>query len=371
MRIAAIELTAWRNYTRARLEMSASPTILIGENGQGKTNFAEAIVYAALGRSHRTWSDATLVKQDEAEAIVRLRAQYGSRVLDVDLAITASGSNTIRVNGNPMKRKDLARLLPLVIFAPEDMNLVRGEPESRRHFIDDVLLEVSATAAGDLADFERILRQRNTLLKSISHKPTASESATLDTWTASLVDVAARIIVARRRIVAELAPRFSAHYSAIAAGTNTASMALTESIGDGVADSAVGGALRDAFHVKRAEEIDRGSTLVGPHRDDLYFELNGLGARTHSSQGEAWSVALALKLAMVDVVRAQSTVGDPVVILDDVFSELDEGRRTRLAAHLTGIEHLIITAADEATIPVDMVGEKHRVKGGLIDGESS
>ena len=347
--------------------MSASPTILIGENGQGKTNFAEAIVYAALGRSHRTWSDATLVKQGESEAIVRIRAQHGSRVLDVDLAITASGSNTIRVNGNPMKRKDLARLLPLVIFAPEDMDLVRGEPECRRNFIDDVLLEVSAGAASDLSDFDRILRQRNTLLKSISHKPTESEGATLDTWTASLVDVAARIIVARRRIVAELAPRFTDHYAAIAAGNNSATMALSETIGEDVADDAIRATLAEAFHVKRAEEIDRGSTLVGPHRDDLYLELNGLGARTHSSQGEAWSVALALKLAMVDVVRSQSTVGDPVVILDDVFSELDEGRRTRLAAHLTGIEHLIITAADAATIPTTLSGFHHSVSGGRID----
>lgn len=368
MRIAAIELTAWRNYTRARLDMSTSPTILVGENGQGKTNFVEAMVYAALGRSHRTWSDATLVKQGETDAIVRIRVEHGSRKLDIDLAVTASGSNTIRVNGNPTKRKDLARMLPLVIFAPEDMSLVRGEPEFRRNFVDDVLLETSLQATADLSDCDRILRQRNALLKSMSRTPSESEDATLATWTQSFVEAAARIIVARRQVVSELAPLFAQHYSAIAAGENMATLSLVESIGADIPDSGVTDRLTELFHVKRNDEIERGTTLFGPHRDDLAIELNGLAARTHSSQGEAWSAALSLRLAMVDVVRRQSLVGDPVVILDDVFSELDEGRRNRLAAHLTGIEHLIITAADESTIPATMDGEHHHVKGGTING---
>ncbi len=368
MRIASIELAAWRNYSGQRLEMASSPTILVGENGQGKTNFVEAIVYAALGRSHRTWSDATLVRAGEDQAIVRMKALSGRRALDVDIVITASGSNTIRVNGNPTKRRELARMLPLVIFAPEDMSLVRGEPDFRRTFIDDVLSETMNGAAADQAEFERVLRQRNTLLKSMSAKPGSSESGTLDTWTEAFIEVATRIIVARRKAVSALAPRFSTHYSAIAGGQNSATLVLIETVGEGVPDSEVTAALREKFHVKRRDEIDRGSTLIGPHRDDLLIELNGLSARTHSSQGEAWSTALSLRLAMVDIVTEHSTVGDPVVILDDVFSELDEGRRTRLADHLDHIEHLIVTAADESTIPASMVGERHHVKGGTIDG---
>lgn len=367
MRIASIELTAWRNYEREQLDMAMSPTLLVGENGQGKTNFVEAIVYAALGKSHRTWSDATLVQQGADTAIVRMRVEHGSRSLDIDIAVAASGSNTIRVNGNPTKRRELARLLPLVIFAPEDMDLVRGEPESRRSFLDDVLAETWNNAATDQSDYERILRQRNALLKSMTARSGGAESGTLDTWTEALIEVGARIMLARRRAVAALGPRFSAHYSAIAGGNNTALMALRESIG-GVPDADIVSALREKFHVKRADEIDRGTTLVGPHRDDLHIEINGLGARTHSSQGEAWSTALSLRLAMVDVVTEHSTVGDPVVILDDVFSELDEGRRTRLAAHLGSIEHLIITAADEATVPAGLSGERHVVRGGSIDG---
>lgn len=366
MRIASIELSAWRNYSQQRLDMATSPTLLVGENGQGKTNFVEAIVYAALGRSHRTWSDVTLVRQGSDQAIVRMRAVHGSRTLDIDIAIAASGSNTIRVNGNSTKRRDLARMLPLVIFAPEDMSLIRGEPEFRRTFLDDVLAETWNGAAHDQSEFDRVLKQRNTLLKSMGAR--GAEMGTLDTWTESFIESSTKIIIARRRAVAALSPRFSHHYAAIAGNANTAVMSLAETVGDGVADSDVAGALREKFHVKRAEEIDRGATLIGPHRDDLVLELNGLSARTHSSQGEAWSTALSLRLAMVDVVTEHSLVGDPVVILDDVFSELDEGRRERLAAHLRTIEHLIITAADEATIPVTMAGERHVVKGGSIDG---
>ena len=368
MRIASIELTAWRNYPGQRLDMVSSPTVLVGENGQGKTNFVEAIVYAALGRSHRTRSDATLVRAGDQQAVIRMRVEHGARSIDVDIAVTATGTNTVRVNGNPTKRRELARLLPLVIFAPEDMGLVRGEPEVRRTFIDDVLAETVNGAEADRVDFERILRQRNTLLKSMSNRAGESEAATLATWTESLIDVAARIIVSRRRAVATLSPRFSEHYSAIAGAGNTATIALTETVGEDVPEHEVGQALREKFHVKHRDEIERGSTLVGPHRDDLLIELNTLPARTHSSQGEAWSTALSLRLAMVDVVTQQSTVGDPVVILDDVFSELDEGRRTRLAAHLTGIEHLIITAADETTIPEALAGERFTVTGGAIDG---
>jgi DNA replication and repair protein RecF len=348
--------------------MAQSPTLLVGENGQGKTNFVEAIVYAALGHSHRTRSDVTLVRAGGDQAVIRMRVEHGARSIDVDIAVTATGANAVRVNGNPTKRRELARLLPLVIFAPEDMDIVRGEPEVRRNFIDDVLAETVNGAEADRVDFDRILRQRNTLLKSMSSRAGESEAATLATWTDSLIEVAARIIVSRRRAITALSPRFSTHYSAIAGPGNTATLALTETVGEDVSDRDVGEALREKFHVKHREEIERGSTLIGPHRDDVAIALNNLPARTHSSQGEAWSTALSLRLAMVDVVSEHSTVGDPVVILDDVFSELDEGRRERLAAHLTGIEHLIITAADETTIPSTLVGERFVVKGGAIDG---
>ena len=366
MKIISAELIGWRNYEHQSLEFQSSPTILVGPNGQGKTNFIEALVYSALGHSHRTASDAILVKNGAPEAIIRMTVQHAARRLEVDLRVTGSGANTIRVNGAVTKRRDLARLLPLVLFAPEDMELVRGEPEHRRTFLNDLVAESSPALAGDIADYDRVLRQRNSLLKSLRATPTAP-SGTLNTWTDSLIALAARIMAARRHIVGELSPRLSAHYQAIASSSDVVSITMSESIPDNTAEPDIAEALHALFHVKQRDEVDRGSTLFGPHRDDMSIVLNDLPARTHSSQGEAWSCALSLRLAQVDFVRRDSIAGDPVVVLDDVFSELDAGRRVRLGEHLAGIEHLIITAADVATIPPSLVGRQHTVLGGRID----
>ena len=366
MKIISAELIGWRNYEHQSLEFQSSPTILVGPNGQGKTNFIEALVYSALGHSHRTASDAILVKNGAPEAIIRMTVQHAARRLEVDLRVTGSGANTIRVNGAVTKRRDLTRLLPLVLFAPEDMELVRGEPEHRRTFLNDLVAESSPALAGDIADYDRVLRQRNSLLKSLRATPTAP-SGTLNTWTDSLIALAARIMAARRHIVGELSPRLSAHYQAIASSSDVVSITMSESIPDNTAEPDIAEALQALFHVKQRDEVDRGSTLFGPHRDDMSIVLNDLPARTHSSQGEAWSCTLSLRLAQVDFVRRDSIAGDPVVVLDDVFSELDAGRRVRLGEHLAGIEHLIITAADVATIPPSLVGRQHTVLGGRID----
>ena len=366
MRIISAELIGWRNYTHQALDFTESPTVLVGPNGQGKTNFVEALVYATTGHSHRTSSDAIMVRSGEGEAIIRMSVEHNSRKVALDIRVAGSGANTIHLNGAVTKRRDLARLFPTVLFAPEDMDLVRGEPDSRRTFLNDVLTDASPGFAGDLADFERVLRQRNTLLKSMRANPSAP-AGTFDAWTDSLVVLAARIMTARRRLVVELSPLVAAHYRAIAAADETLALSLSESIPEGTPDDLLVGILHHTLNEKRAEEIDRGSTLVGPHRDDLTVVLNGLPARTHSSQGEAWSAALALRLAQVDLVRRNSVAGDPVVILDDVFSELDSGRRARLGQHLAGIEHLIITAADESTIPDSLGGHRHVVREGKID----
>jgi DNA replication and repair protein RecF len=366
MRIISAELIGWRNYEHQSLEFESSPTLLVGSNGQGKTNFVEALIYSARGHSHRTASDAILVKNGSSEAIIRMTVQHDTRRLAVDLRVTGSGANTIRVNGTVTKRRELARLLPLVSFAPEDMDLVRGEPEHRRMFLNDLVAEASPALAGDIADYDRVLRQRNTLLKSLRSTP-AAPPETLHTWTDSLIGLATRIMVARRHLINDLSPRLSAHYKAIASSADCVSATMSESIPDNTAEPDIADTLRTLFHVKQRDEIDRGSTLFGPHRDDMSIVLNDLPARTHSSQGEAWSCALSLRLAQVDIVRRGSIAGDPVVVLDDVFSELDAGRRDRLGEHLSGIEHVIITAADVATIPASLVGRQHTVLGGRID----
>jgi DNA replication and repair protein RecF len=366
MRIVSAELIGWRNYEHQSLVFDGSPTLLIGRNGQGKTNFVEALVYAALGHSHRTRSDSVLVKSGLPEAIIRMTVQHDERTLVIDLRVTQSGTNAIRVNGTATKRRDLARLLPLVLFAPEDMDIVRGEPDKRRELLNDIVSEASPALAGDIADYDRVLRQRNTLLKTL-RSTTSPATGTLDTWTDSLIDFASRIMVARRRAVRRIDPLIAGHYSTIASTNDRVGVSLIESIPVETTDHDVAIALREVFHEKRREEIDRGLTLVGPHRDDLAIVLNGLPARTHSSQGEAWSCALAIRLAQIDVLRETSVAGDPVVILDDVFSELDAGRRRRLGEHLTGIEHVIITAADIVTVPQTVIGKQHTVKEGRID----
>jgi DNA replication and repair protein RecF len=366
MKILSAELIGWRNYENQRFVFDGSPTLFVGPNGQGKTNFVEALVYAALGRSHRTSNDAVLVRTGSSEAIVRIAVSHNGRTLSADVKVAASGSNTIRVNGAPSSRRDLARLLPLVLFAPEDMDLVRGDPDSRRTYMNDILAESSSTAAGDIYDYDRTLRQRNTLLKSLRTNPRA-DSGTLDTWTTSLIDYASRMMKARRRLVAELGGGVAEHYRAIASSNDEATLSLSESIDSSTADEDITARLTEKFASNRLEEIDRGVTLAGPHRDDLVITLNSLPARTHSSQGEAWSAALALRLSQVDLLKRTSAAGDPVVVLDDVFSELDPGRRTRLGEHLVGIEHVIITAADVSTIPDTLAGTQHFVANGQID----
>ncbi|MDP4586223.1 MAG: DNA replication/repair protein RecF [Microbacteriaceae bacterium] len=369
MRILSAELTSWRNYQQQRLVFDGSPTIFVGSNGQGNTNFVEALVYAALGHSHRTANDSVVVRSGAAEAVIRITVSHNDRKLSIDLKIAAAGSNVIRVNGSPSSRRDLARLLPLVLFAPEDMDLIRGEPDHRRTFMNDALTESSSTMAGAISDYDRVLRQRNMLLKSLRTNPQA-DHGTLDTWTNSLVDYASRIMLARRRLVAELVVDFTGHYRAIASSDDLAILSLSESIGSTTTDGDIATQLTEKFAAIRRDEIDRGMTLAGPHRDDLVITLNSLPARTHSSQGEAWSAALALRLSQVDLLRRTSVAGDPVVVLDDVFSELDEGRRYRLGEHLTGIEHVIITAADVSTIPDSLTGIQHVVTNGHIDVET-
>lgn len=366
MRVVSVELTGWRNYDHQFFRFEGNPTVLVGSNGQGKTNFVEALVYVALGQSHRTSADSVVVKNGLPHAVVKLVVEHNSREVVVDCLVTASGGNTLRLNGKPAKRKDVTRSLPLVLFAPEDLDIVRGDPETRRRFLSDVSAETSTTALADLVDYERVVRQRNSLLKDI--RRTGAASTTLDSWTESLIPLATRIMLYRRNLVASLDPRSRVHYQAIAGADGELHLSLHESIPDGVSDGDVPVALREAFHVKRAAEFDRATTLVGPHRDDLRLHLNGLPVKTHSSQGEAWSCALALRLAMIDVVRENSVAGDPVVILDDVFAELDLRRRERLARHIANIDHVIITSADETTVPPALGGKTHHVQRGHIVG---
>ena len=370
MLIKSISLDGWRNYFQQRVDLGKSPSLFLGPNGQGKTNLIEAIVYAAKGNSHRTHLDSVLVNPEFEKAIIKLVAIAGERSIGVDLEISASGNNICRVNGQPTKIRELPSLLPVVLFAPEDIDLVRGEPEIRRRFLDEILKSKNPRLAAVISDYEKILKQRNSLLKSIRGK-SLGQTTTLESWTASLVAAGAVIMKARRELVEQLSPLIAKHYSAIAPENHSVEIQIAESISNETSNENIEQVLTQMFHVKHSEEIERGATLFGPHRDDLVLQLNNLPARTHSSQGEAWSTALALRLAQLDVLKEQSRVGDPVVILDDVFSELDPERRDRLAKHLSGIEQVLVTAADEESIPAGFTGSRFMVKKGSVEQTSA
>ena len=264
-----------------------------------------------------------------------------------------------------------------MLFAPEDLALVRGDPSVRRRFLDELLVLRMPRLAGTLADYERVLRQRNSLLKSARAARSTAEMSTLDIWNERLVDIGSEIIVARDLLIAELRPEVTAAYLAIAGDDHDAHLSSRLSIVDNpdterdretpMSMAATSGLFRDALTRVSRAEIDRAITLVGPHRDDLILELNGMGARSYASHGESWSFALALKLASAQVLRRESTTGDPVLVLDDVFAELDQSRRARLAGAVSGFGQVLITAAVREDVPDELATHTVRITRGMIE----
>jgi DNA replication and repair protein RecF len=271
-----------------------------------------------------------------------LRVEHEDRALVIELQLNRSGANKAQVNRGPVRVRELPRYFASVLFAPEDLSLIRGEPSGRRAFLDALVVQRAPRFAGVIADYERVLRQRNSLLKSArASRLPANSLSTLDVWDDRLVDLGSSLMVARHELVEQLRPQIFRAYQAVAGEEHETSAYLTRSIDDEEAPDQeaaeradvqiVAARFRERLAARRRDEVDRAVTLVGPHRDDLVLELNGLPARGYASHGESWSLALALKLASAEVLRVDAVAGDPVLVLDDVFAELDEGRRERLA----------------------------------------
>lgn len=387
MHVSRLELRDFRNYAHAELELGPGPHLLVGRNGQGKTNLVEAIGYLATLSSHRVSSDAALVRRGCDSAIVRASLRHGDRQLGVDVEITKSGSNTARVNGRVVRARELPRYVTTVLFAPEDLTLVRGDPGRRRGFLDALIATRSPRAGTAMADYERVLRQRNSLLRSARATGLKeAQLATLDVWDERLVGLGTEIVAERLRLAAELGPFLAAAYALLVGEDHGAGLSLRLSalahagsvLGDEEDDEAEGdeggditvAELESRFAARLAEvrpkELERGVTLVGPHRDDAVLWLNGLPARVTASHGESWSFALALRLAAAELVRADSRAGDPVLILDDVFAELDAGRRARLAEAVGHFEQVFITAAVIEDVPVALRGHAIGIRAGEI-----
>ncbi|MFE6996425.1 DNA replication/repair protein RecF [Microbacterium sp. NPDC057659] len=387
MIVEHLNLVDFRNYATADLTLHSGPNVLVGRNGQGKTNLAEAIVFLATLGSHRVSSDAPMVRDGQEFAVIRARLGHAQRKVLVEVQLNRQGSNKARINGSPSKTNELPRYAHVVLFAPEDLQIVRGDPSARRRFADQLLIQRTPRMAGVLADYDRVLRQRTALLKSARARGVRGEGlSTLDVWDDKLVALGSEIIDARIRLAADLQHPLAQAYATIAGADHRPELewALSVQGGDPEEDPTrdlsersdtkdvldrrgeIAEQFRIALQAKRASELERGITLVGPHRDDLILRINDLPVKGYASHGESWSVALALRLASAELLRAESPAGDPVLILDDVFAELDADRRRRLAEITAGYEQVVVTAAVESDIPEVLHRHVVRIEAGTI-----
>jgi len=379
MYVTDVELVDFRNYAEAQLEFAPGVNVLVGANGQGKTNVVEAVAYLATLASHRVGVDAPLVRRGAERAVVRARVVAGlddARVLTLELEINPGGANRARLNRAPQRRaRDLLGALRVVVFTPDDLDLVKGDPSSRRDAIDDLLVTRWPRLAGVKADYDKVIRQRNALLKAAAARGRLDAEAadTLDVWDGQLAAFGAEIVTARAATITDLGPYLAASYEAIAPANNVAT-AVYAPRQDGLraylaADEApapaeVAALLRDALAERRQDEVRRGVSLVGPHRDEIDLAIGELPAKGYASHGEAWSLALAWRLASFHLLRAEAI--EPVLILDDVFAELDATRRARLADEVATAEQTVITAAVPEDVPAGLLGQQFVVQAGTV-----
>ena len=443
MHLTRLVLTDFRSYAGAELSLEPGVSTLLGPNGEGKTNLVEAAAYVSTLGSHRVATDAPLVRTGAERAILRAAVTSGDRDSLVEIEINPGRANRARLNRAPVSRpRQVLGVLRTVMFAPEDLALVKGDPEQRRRFLDDLLVASAPRYAGVRADYERVLRQRTALLKSLRARPgrpsragarayartggpreaghggtdqngagrdgagrdgpgpgrsgqdgsappgpaglPGQAASTLDVWDEHLATAGAELLAARIRLTAALRPLVAQSYSAVAGGeTVEAGISYRQSLrtrGPGpsgrtpaepaepaepAADAArLADGLREALAMVRGEELERGVCLVGPHRDDLELRIGDLPARGYASHGESWSMALALRLAAFEALRGAGD--DPVLLLDDVFAELDTGRRERLAGLVAGAEQVLVTAAVPADVPAALHGTRFDVGGGTV-----
>ena len=404
MQLTALELTDFRSYPHLSLPVEPGITVLVGKNGQGKTNIAEALWYLATLSSHRVPHDAALVHRGETTAVIRASFLRAGRPLQVDLEITPGRSNRARLQGQNVPRlRDLLGEVRAVLFAPEDLGLVKADPEGRRRFLDELLFVIAPRYAAVKADYDRVLKQRGNLLKQMRSMrrggigrsvggldPAESAASTLEVWDAQLARHGAELLRARLHLVNRLRPHLGYSYLRVATDEGAEEAldlppdqrgevdspaeiryrsAVLDELGSlpGLLPSTreIHDAMLAMLVTRHDEEVERGSTLVGPHRDDLEIRLHDFPAKGYASHGESWSLALALRLASYDLLRLEEGDlgdGEPILILDDVFSELDTRRRDRLGRIITGASQVLITTANDTDIPDSLDGAIHVVE---------
>jgi DNA replication and repair protein RecF len=388
MHLRRLSLTDYRNYPTAEVTLGAGATTFVGGNGHGKTNLLEAAGYLATLGSHRVATDAPLVRQGAERAIIRGEVASAGRETLLEIEINTGRANRVRVNRAPARPRDALGILRCVLFAPEDTAIVKGDPDQRRRYVDDLLVSMRPRYAGVRADYERVVRQRTALLKSMKARG-AVPPAALEIWDDQLVTAGAALTSGRLRLVAALRSLVGQSYSAVSGAESDTALRYRMSAGadagrdPGQRDQG-GGAppdsdpdpdpdqeklaltLRDSLAVRRRAELERAVCLVGPHRDDIELRIGDLPARGYASHGESWSLALALRLAGFQLLRREGD--DPVLMLDDVFAELDRDRRERLAALVSDAEQVLVTAAVPDDVPGSLAGARFDVAEGVVTG---
>jgi DNA replication and repair protein RecF len=371
--VAHLSLHDFRSYPSVEVEIGPGVTSFVGRNGQGKTNLVEAIDYLSRLGSHRVSADAPLVRHGADRAVVRAAVVRDERRAVLEIEINPGRSNRARINRSPLpKARELLGLVRTVVFSPEDLALVKGDPSERRRFSDDLLVQVSPRYAGTRSDYDRVLKQRNSLLKTagVARRGGASAESALSTlavWDQRLAELGAEIMRRRRQLVEDLTPLVGKAYEAVARGASRDDAVISYRPSFDVDDDesvTLEDQLLGAIEDRRRDELDRGLSLVGPHRDELLLTLGELPVKGYASHGECWSFALALRLASYDLLRASGD--DPVLILDDVFAELDSGRRAQLADLVADAEQVLITAAVPEDVPAQLRGRRYVVAGGEV-----
>ncbi|WP_432477913.1 DNA replication/repair protein RecF [Nocardioides sp. GXQ0305] len=378
MHVAHLTLHDFRSYADLEVELGPGATAFVGRNGQGKTNLVEAVDYLSRLGSHRVATDAPLVRAGAERAVVRGAVVREGRTAVLEVEISPGRSNRARVNRSVLPRaRDLLGLVRTVVFSPEDLTLVKGDPSDRRRFLDDLLVLRTPRLAGVRSDYDRVLKQRNTLLKTAGLARGGSRDSalsTLDVWDGHLARVGAELLGARLQLVDQLRPYVGKAYETVARGASRDDAWLDyapsldlEATGDPDRGTLTD-ALLEALQQRRGDELDRGISLVGPHRDELRLTLGSADSRLpvkgYASHGESWSFALALRLASYDLLRAEGD--DPILVLDDVFAELDTERRQQLADLVSGAEQVLVTAAVDADVPQALAGVRFEVADGAV-----
>ena len=376
MYVQHLSVADFRSWPRVDVAFEPGVSVLIGSNGEGKTNLLEAIGYLSTLSSHRVAADAPLIRAGAGQAVVQAAVVSEGRQLVLEIEIAAGRANRAKLNRSPIARpRDLLGGLRTVLFAPEDLAIVRGDPAERRRFLDDVLVQRIPRLAGVRADYDRVLKQRTALLKTAGlarRSGSSGDLRTLDVWDGHLAQHGAELLVARLELVQALAPYVRQAYAQLAPASGKLGLRYVNSAAEAEGNDtdvipsieAARQALQAACERMRSAELERGVTLVGPHRDELAISLNDLPVRGYASHGEGWSAALALRLACYRLLTADGT--EPVLILDDVFAELDTARREQLAALAAEAEQSLISAAVLSDVPEMLGGARYQVADGEV-----